>query len=269
MTAQWPESSERVWDSVTAFSFALSMCATYWSICFAASFGPAYVITFHALHYSVGTGFLLMMSAAILPAIYCFSVYPECRSSLWKLNASPVIYALALTVGFLPFASYGGSASFDFPWGRPVLNHLLSIIAYNIFLTPLAEEIVWRGCFYKKVRAFCSAKTAILWMSIGWVVWHGGYITFLFSAGIPSDVLKVLPLTYFFTGIILGALFELGRGSLLPCILLHALFDASTVIYYDTDNRVTEIASYVADAIAAGLVAVILFWIVSKRVRED
>lgn len=102
-------------------------------------------------------------------------------------------------------------------------------------------------------------------MSLGWTIWHGGYIAFLYSQGVPIEELKVLPFTYFFSGIILGSVFELGRKSIWPCVLLHVEFNASTLIYYTTDRRISELGSYVSEAIFMAIAAGTLFWIVTRR----
>ena len=96
-------------------------------------------------------------------------------------------------------------------------------------------------------------------MSVGWTVWHGGYIITLYNKGIPVEVLSVLPFTYFCTGIILGSIFELGHRSLWPCVLLHAAFDASTVVYYTEYRRAFELGSYISELVFVAIFAGVLF----------
>jgi hypothetical protein len=59
--------------------------------------------------------------------------------------------------------------------------------------------------------------------------------------------------------------FSLGNGSLAPCVLLHTAFNASTTIYYGSYNRVADTGSYVAEMVAAFLLAAILFRVTAKR----
>jgi len=259
--------STRVWDRSTAILFALSACFVYWALSIAASFGPDFKITIHPLQFAIDSRFILLMAASFLPALYCFSAYPECRSSLEKVNTSWKVYFVALATGFIPVLSYFGSHYPAFPWGRPVAMQLARAFANNLFLSPLWEEIVWRGCFLRKIRSFSSASSGILLMSVGWTLWHGGYIAFLSSGGIPSEVLSVLPFTYFCSGIIFGSVFELGRGSIWPCVLLHSTFNASALIYYTTYGRVSELGSYVAELIFMAIAAVIFFIIAIRRSR--
>lgn len=264
------ERSTRVWDGATALSFAVSACFVCWTLSFAASFGPDFTITIHPLQFAIDTSFILLMAAPLLPALYCFVTYPECRSSLKNVNATWKVYLVAIVTGLtLPFLSYPGSHYFVFPWGRAVAIHLALVFAKNLFLSPFWEEIIWRGCFLKKVRSFSSASTGILLMSIGWTIWHGGYIAFLYSRDIPVEELSVLPFTYFFTGIIFGSVFELGRGSLWPCVLLHVGFDSATLIYYTTFNRASELGSYVSELIFVAIAAAIFFTIAIRRSRHS
>jgi membrane protease YdiL (CAAX protease family) len=132
---------------------------------------------------------------------------------------------------------------------------LARALALNLFLGPLWEEIVWRGCFLKKVRSFSSPSSGILLMSIGFTFWHGGKIAVLYSEGVSIAVLSVLPFIYFCVGIVLGSLFELGRGSLWPCVLLHASFNAAADVYYGGYNRTSELGSYVAELVAVAVAA--------------
>ena len=261
--------STHIWDGPTAVFFAFSVCAVYWALCIVGSFGTDYTITIRVLQFSLDTKFILLMAASFLPALYCFVTYPECRSSVWKVNASWKVYLVAIATGLcLPFLSYPGTHYLAFPWGRPVAIHLALVFAKNLFLSPFWEEIVWRGCFLQKVRSFSSASSGILLMSVGWTIWHGGYIAFLYSEGIPIEVLSVLPFTYFCTGIIFGSVFEMGRGSLWPCVLLHIGFNAATLVYYTAYSRASELGSYVSELIFVA-VAALIFFIIAIRSRRS
>lgn len=259
----------RVWDGFDAFSFIVSACFVCWAFSFAGAFGPDFKITIRSLQFAVDTKFILLTAATFLPALYCFLVYPEVRSSLKKVDANWIVYLAAIATGLsLPFLSYPGSHYSDFPWGRDVAIHLGRVFAWNVFLAPFWEEIVWRGCFLKRVRSFSSASGGILLMSLGWTIWHGGYIAYLYGGGIPVEVLRILPLTYFCAGIILGSVFELGKGSLWPCVLLHTSLNAATTVYYTTFNRAYELGSYVSELIFAAIVAAVFFWLAVRGKRS-
>lgn len=249
-----------IWDKSKALIFAMSVCAVYWTLSIAGSFGPEIKVTIPRLQFAVGSKFVLLMGASLIPAIICVVVYPECRSSLRKVNANWVVYLVATATGLmLPLLSYFGSHYPGFPWGRSVTITLIRVFVLNLCLSPLWEEIVWRGCFLKKVKSFSSASDGILLSSIGWTIWHGGFIAYLYSGGIPIKVLSVLPLIYFCSGIIFGSVFEMGQESLWPCVLLHAGFNASTLVYYQNYGRVYELSSYVAELVFAAVAAGLLF----------
>lgn len=261
---------KHTWDGPTAFFFALSVCLVYWALMVAGSFGPNLTITVRilSLQFSIVTESILLWSAALVPALFCFVTYQECRSSLWKVNASWTVYLVAITTGLaLPFLSYPGTHYLAFPWGLPVAIHLALVFAKNLFLTPLWEEIVWRGCFQKKIRSFSSASSGIFIMSVGWTIWHGGYIAFLYKRGIPIEALSILPFTYFFMGVIFGSVFEMGHGSVWPCVLLHVGFNAATLIYYGVYNRVSELGSYVSELIFVAVAAVLFYLVATRRNR--
>jgi membrane protease YdiL (CAAX protease family) len=265
----WGRTTE-VWGGFTAFLFAVSVCFICWLLHIAGSYGPDFTISVNSSQLELNSRFVLITAATLLPAVYCFLSYPDCRSSLWKVSAGALVYAAALATGLaLPLSSYPGTHYFAFPWGRAAAVHLVTVFASNLFLAPFWEEIVWRGCFLKKIRSFSSAPTGIVLMSLGWTVWHGGYITFLHSRGVPREELIVLPFTYFCLGIILGSVFELGRGSLWPCVILHAAFNASTVVYYSEYNRVSELSSYLSELIFTAIAASLFLWAAARSKRRN
>ena len=256
------------WDRSQAIIFVICVCALNWAVSIAGSFGPQIKVEIPSLQFAISSQFVLLTAASLLPAVFCVVYYPECRSSLRKVNASWSVYFVAIAVGLiLPFGSYFGSHYSAFPWGRTVAVTLVRVFALNLFLSPLWEEIIWRGCFLSKVRSFSSASGGILLSSIGWTIWHGGFIAYLYSGGIPIRVLSVLPATYFCSGIIFCSLFEMGGGSLWPCVLLHSGFNASTLVYYQSYDRVSEMSSYVAELIITAIVAAIFFRIAILRSR--
>ncbi|HUB52963.1 MAG TPA: CPBP family intramembrane glutamic endopeptidase [Terracidiphilus sp.] len=225
---------------------------------FAASFGPDFTITFRPLELSIETSFILLTFATMLPGLYCVCAYPESRSSLRKLNASWKLYLAAIATGLiLPFTSYFGTRHPEFPWGREALAQLGRVFALNLFLAPFWEEIVWRGCFLNKVRSLYPASGGILLMSVGWTLWHGGYIAYLYSKGMPANVLYIYTPTVFCIGILLGSVFELGRASLWPCVLLHTSFNAATAVYYSEYGRASELGSYVSELVFVAIAAAV------------
>ena len=258
------------WDRSKAIVFGVSVCLFYWTLTIAGSFGPQLRFAIPGLQLVIGSKFVLLMAAPLLPAIFCVAIYPECRASLTNPKASWVIYLAAVVVGpVVPFASYFGSHYSDFPWGNPTAVTFIRVFALNLFLSPLWEEIIWRGCFLKKIEPLCTVSGGILLSALGWTVWHGGFIAYLHSEGIPVNVLLTLPLIYFSSGIIFGALFQMGRGSLWPSVVLHAGFNAATLVYYRSHDRVSELSSYVAEMIFICIVAAIFFVTAVRRGRSS
>jgi membrane protease YdiL (CAAX protease family) len=213
-------------------------------------FGPDFTITIHPLHFVIDTGSILLAIPALVPALYCFVTYPECRLSLGKIDAGWKVYLIAVAAGLiLPCTSYLGTHHPEFPWGSEAAVNLARLFAWNLVLSPLWEEIVWRGCFLNKVRSFLSPTSGILLMSIGFTLCHGGRMAILYSAGVPIDVLPFLPFIYFCLGIILGSVFEMSGGSIWPCVLLHACFNAATEVYAASYDRRSELGSYIAEVV--------------------
>lgn len=110
----------------------------------------------------------LVTGASLLPALFCFALDPGSRASLKKFNASWTVYVVAIATGLrLPFLSYPGTHYLAFPWGREVGKHLGRVFALNLFLSPMWDEIVWRGCFLKNIRSV-SARVSADQSQVGW-----------------------------------------------------------------------------------------------------
>lgn len=253
-------------DRIHATIFAVTMCAFYWTLSVVGSYGPQIKVALPYLQFAIGSKFVLLMAASLIPAIFCMAVYPECRSVFRKLSARWTVYLVAILAGaMLPLFSYFGSHDPSFPWGRPAAISWIRVFALNLLLSPLWEEIIWRGCFLKGVRSFSSASGGILLGAAVSTIWYGGFIAYLYSEGIPIDVLCVLPFLYFCSGIIFGAIFEMAGGSLWPCVLFHAGMNASTLVYYQSAGRASELSSYIAEVIVLAIAAAIFFWRVSRK----
>ncbi len=88
--------------------------------------------------------------------------------------------------------------------------------------------------------------------------------SFSFSIGPESHppLLLVFSAQVFFGGVALCSIFTLGGNSLAPCVLLHCSLNAFTVAYYGSYGRVSDLGSYIAEALATLLVSAILFRLV-------
>ena len=106
-------------------------------------------------------------------------------------------------------------------------------------------------------RAICVA-------AVGWTIWHAGFIFLLYESGVPAAIVPIFLVQIFLVGVIECSNFTLGGDSLAPCVLLHCALNASTTLYYRSYGRVSDIGSYIAEALVLMLVSVILF----KRVMR-
>jgi len=262
-------SSSQGWSIYSAFSFAISACSVCWALSFAASFWPGLAITFRPLGLEMDSGFILLSAATLLPAVYCFLRFPECRSAIWKVRANWKVYGVSVFVGLsLPCSSYLGTHFYAFPWGQDAALHLARVFAWNLLMAPFWEEIVWRGTFLGRLSSFSTPLSGILWMSLGWTIWHGGYLGFLYSQGVPTDALTTLTFTYFGLGVVLGSVFELAQGSLWPGVILHTGFNAATAVYYSEFDRASEFGSYLSEMIFVLLAAGLFLAVVLRRIKK-
>lgn len=179
------------------------------------------------------------------------------------------MYAKAVLVGFvLPFSSYlGGRIAYPL-WDSGTLPSLARVFVINLFLTPLWEEIIWRAYFYPKVNSMMRRGPSIVIAALGWTVWHIGFLFFLYHSGISATNLAIFVVEIFLVGIILCSVFTLGRNSLLPCVLLHTAFNASTTVYYRKYSRINDTGSYVAEVIVSLAVALIVFRFAIRRPED-
>jgi len=258
----------RRWNTSRAVIFALLVCAFSWAFTIAGSYGPQIRIAIPGINFAIGSKFILLMAGPLLPALICFFRYPECRPSLKKWNAGTGVYLLAIATGFiLPFAAHFGSHYPSTPWNRADAVKLLRVFVINLLLSPLWEELIWRGCFFKKLMMFLSPQTAMVASSLAWAFWHGGFLFYLYSEGVPTKVLIVMPVAYFFSGILLCSTFLIAKESLWPCVLMHSAMNASTLVYYANYDRLSEVSSYVAELVAMAIAAILMYRLATRSAR--
>lgn len=222
--------------------------------------------------FSIGSSVVLALLASLVPGVAVLAWSKECRAALLRVRAGIHIYLLALSIGFvLPFLSYiGARQAYPLPWNSNTPVVLIRVFFINLLLTPLWEEVIWRGFFYPKVSSMFGIPRAILVAALGWTIWHVGFIFFLYRSGITSPVLLVFAAQVFFGGVVLCSIFTLGGNSLAPCVLLHCSLNASTAAYYGSYGRVSDLGSYIAEALATLLVSAILFRrVMRKAIRPE
>jgi len=91
----------------------------------------------------------------------------------------------------------------------------------------LGEEIGWRGFALPRLQQGHSALAASLILSLPWAFWHlpaffykDTYMSMGLAAGVPMLLLSLMAAAIIFTW-----LYNSTRGSLVPVIVFHALFD--------------------------------------------
>jgi membrane protease YdiL (CAAX protease family) len=227
---------------------------------------PRIVMTVPSLDLVIRSSTVLLELASIVPGVALLAGSKECRAALLRFEPQTGVYVTAVVVGFaLPFSSYlGAGYAPSLPW----VSMIGKVFLINIFLTPLWEEIIWRGYFYRGVGSMLRTKSAIVVASAGWTVWHAGFLYFLHRGGVRPAILAIFVVQIFLIGTILCSFFTLGRGALLPCVLFHTAFDASIWTYTASGHPVNDIGAIVAETLFVLIVATIMFRTALRRTER-
>jgi len=125
----------------------------------------------------------------------------------WVLVVAPLVLLLVMR----PFAPDGATSL-----GAGLL---VAMIGFNLILGPLGEELGWRGYFQDRLNQNIGWLVASLLVGAIWLAWHLPLWT------IESPHAQIaLPL---YAGhvmcyaVIIGAVYTLSGGSILPAILIH------------------------------------------------
>jgi membrane protease YdiL (CAAX protease family) len=256
------------WRSLVLFEAIVLSISLLFSI--AGSVSRQIVVTVPARGgLSVGSNTILLLLGSFLPGVVLLLVSRECRLATFRLKAGFAVYITAVLIGFvLPFSSYLGARVSSLPWNSNTLPSLIRVFAINLPLSPLWEEIIWRAYFLPKVNSMMQRAPSIVVASLGWTVWHAGYLFQLHHSGIRAAILTIFVGQIFLGGIVLCSFFALGRNSLLPCVLLHAAFNASSAAYFGSYNRVNDLGSYIAETVFTLIVAIFVFKMALRRAEN-
>jgi membrane protease YdiL (CAAX protease family) len=255
------------WSDLLLFEALACSVSLVFSV--AGSVAPEITVSVPANGVSIGSNTVLLLASSLVPALVLLIWFAESRSATLRFAAGFRIYLVGLVIGFaLPFVSYIG-ARHSYPlWGSGTGISWVRVFCINLLLSPLWEEIIWRGYFYPKVSSMLKMPEALLVSSLGWTVWHIGFLFYLYHFGVTGSILPILVVQFFFVGVIQCSVFTLGNNSLAPCVLLHTAFNASTATYYGSYDRMADLGSYVAESIMMLLVAAILFRAVARREKR-
>ncbi len=250
--------TKRRWFNLAVFVLVVSGISFLFQL---AALGKShFILTVPRNGLSIGSNVVLALLGSLAPGVVLLAWSRECRAALSRFKASVGICLLALLLGFaLPFVSYlGAQHAYPPPWDSNTAVNLLRVFLLNLPLTPLWEEVIWRGYFYPKVGSLIGLPRSIFVSALGWTIWHVGFIFWLYRSGFTAAILSIFLVQVFLVGIIQCSIFTLGRNSLVPCVLLHTALNASTAAYYGRYGRTSDIGSYIAEALGTLLVSVIL-----------
>jgi uncharacterized protein len=141
------------------------------------------------------------------------------RLTLWR---APIQWWLFLLLG-IPIIVYAAAAikgTINDPLPFSSLYIVLPALIQSLLLGPIGEEFGWRGLALPLLQRRFSPFWASLILGIVWAVWHAPAFA---MSGTPQSAWSFGP---FFIGlvaitVILTALFNASRGSLLIAILFH------------------------------------------------
>lgn len=109
------------------------------------------------------------------------------------------------------FPSYEQSATASFE-GQPWPLLILAVVVIG----PVAEELIFRGLIYNRLRHYVKVPLAILLSSLLFGIYHGNMIQFIYTT---------------LMGILLAIYYE-KSGGLLACIIAHMAMNAAAVTSY-------------------------------------
>ena len=141
----------------------------------------------------------------------------------WRLNGFKVWHAAALTVAFYGFGYLMtqtlGHVDNDFERlikGSRTAVYLVAILA--TFTAPLVEEVVYRGVLYSAFRRKFGFTIAVVLVTILFTLVHVPQ----YSLNNVPDYASVITLLFLSLAL---TLVRASTGNLLPCILLHTIFN--------------------------------------------
>lgn len=139
------------------------------------------------------------------------------RWSAWELAASAVIAAAVsaalnalILISPLPrlFPGYSEGAEATFAGQSPIL-----LILATVILAPLAEELIFRGMVYERMKHYLGIPVSIVLTSLLFGLYHGNMIQFIYAT---------------LVGLLLAYYYE-KSGSLLASIIAHMAMNALAV----------------------------------------
>lgn len=103
---------------------------------------------------------------------------------------------------------------------------LFAMLALNLILDPLGEELGWRGFMQYELSSSFNWLISSLIIGIVWFIWHTPM--WLIESPISEISPKYFGLHCIAYSIIIGASYEMTSGSIIPAILLHLTFNLAS-----------------------------------------
>lgn len=180
----------------------------------------------------------------------------------WKVGKIILACLLAVCIGHLwstfidlsglehVFPGYAESAAGAFEGQNPLL-----LIAATVLLGPVAEEMIFRGMTYRRVKNYLGTGWAVGISSVLFGIYHGNTIQFLYAAVL---------------GILLAVLYEYSQSLLVP-VLAHM---AANLWAIYSGGCITLLAGMIPQAkilllAAEGLVAVVCIFVLFLKQTGD
>lgn len=205
------------WPLVLTRAGMLPTPAPFW-IHYLAGYGPLLAAAVVAYGEGEKPGFLAWARSLVRPV----------SAGWWALGASPfivfalVVVALALTAQPTPpFASLGRIAFL------PALNPWVALLLWTV-TSGVGEEAGWRGILQPILQHLYGPLRGTLFVAVVWVGWHAPFFFYVPGYAAMAPVMLVgFALSLACASVIL-AWMRNASGSVLPCIVFHASFNALT-----------------------------------------
>ena len=107
------------------------------------------------------------------------------------------------------FSRYSGLAAASFEGQNPIL-----LTAASVVLAPLAEEQIFRGMMYRRIRSYLGVPAGVLLSAAAFGIYHANFVQFIYAAAL---------------GILFALLYEKTRTLIVP-VICHAAANAAEIL---------------------------------------